>query len=109
MALVAAALLGAPILAVAVPYATLVLAYQLPLRSIAGWDVSYGVYVYAFPVQQLATRYCLAHGLGWAVALGISLVVTVTLAALSWRLIERPALNLKNRLGGSRSAAAVSA
>jgi peptidoglycan/LPS O-acetylase OafA/YrhL len=58
-------------------------------------DLSYGVYIYAFPVQQLLVALGLAvWGVGgYFVA---SVAVTVPLAALSWFLVERPALNLKD-------------
>ncbi len=56
-------------------------------------DYSYGVYIYAFPVQQ-----CLA-----ALIPGISVnrmnvyasLVTLTLAVISWHLVEKPALDRK--------------
>lgn len=58
-------------------------------------DYSYGIYIYAFPVQQLiallvGTRY------GMAGYMALSFVGTFILAALSWHVIEHPALTLKN-------------
>jgi peptidoglycan/LPS O-acetylase OafA/YrhL len=51
-------------------------------------DISYGVYLYAFPVQQVAA------GIGWAFwpSLAISTCVTVALAIASAVWIEKPAL-----------------
>lgn len=88
------------LLAIGVPYVTLVLASRLPgaASNLHGWDLSYGVYVYAYPVQQLVTRSCLSHGLGWPAALFAATVLTLMLAGLSWMLIEKPALRLKGRL-----------
>ena len=82
-----------------VPYAALTLAMQLPARytSLRGVDVSYGVYVYAFPVQQLMSGYCLDRGLGVWVAMAGAAAITLVLAAASWHLIEKPALGLKGR------------
>jgi peptidoglycan/LPS O-acetylase OafA/YrhL len=51
-------------------------------------DLSYGLYVYAFPVQQtLASQ---GHLSFWT-----SLAATLPFAAASWFLVERPALRLK--------------
>ncbi|HEX7638489.1 MAG TPA: acyltransferase, partial [Burkholderiaceae bacterium] len=59
-------------------------------------DYSYGIYIFAFPVQQmLASR---LPGLGpWGVMAGAALPVAV-LAVLSWRLVERRALARKDAL-----------
>jgi peptidoglycan/LPS O-acetylase OafA/YrhL len=58
-------------------------------------DYSYGIYIYAFPMQQLIA---LLVGLRWGFAayIGLTLVSTVVLAALSWHLVERPAMRLKD-------------
>ncbi|HEX8706602.1 MAG TPA: acyltransferase [Myxococcaceae bacterium] len=57
-------------------------------------DFSYGVYIYAFPVQQLVTA-LLGGRTEWWVNAALSLPGVVALAALSWRLVEQPALRLK--------------
>lgn len=87
-------------MAIGVPYAAIVLARRLPRRTtnLRGWDLSYGIYIYAYPIQQLVTRFCLAHGLGWPSALAIETVLVVAMATLSWIVIEKPALSLKNGL-----------
>ena len=56
-------------------------------------DISYGAYLYAFPIQQLV----LDHVHGFAITIGTA--VTLGVAMLSWHLIERPALRLKPRSG----------
>ena len=54
-------------------------------------DISYGCYIYAFPSQQLvATFGGAAHGTYVLVVLAA--VPMVTLAVLSWYVIERPAM-----------------
>jgi peptidoglycan/LPS O-acetylase OafA/YrhL len=54
-------------------------------------DLSYGLYIYSFPLQQwLATQHQLT--------LATSLAATLPFAALSWFLVEKPALRLKKRL-----------
>lgn len=64
-------------------------------------DLSYGVYLYGWPVQQAL------HQL-WPTAsapllLGPALAITLAVAALSWFAVERPALALKARTVGRRS------
>jgi peptidoglycan/LPS O-acetylase OafA/YrhL len=81
------------------PYAVLVVAYRAPLRLEAlarPGDVSYGVYVYAFPVQQTIA-------LTWATVtpmamLVIAAPVTYLLGLVSWRVVESRALALKGRV-----------
>lgn len=60
-------------------------------------DLSYGVYIYAFPLQQLLVIGGLdqLHPLVFAV---IATIVTLPTAALSWTLVEKPAMSLKSRL-----------
>ena len=59
-------------------------------------DYSYGVYIYAFPVQQLA-----AHswsGITPFQDMALALPVTLLFALLSWHLLEKPALALRDRI-----------
>lgn len=81
-----------------VAYACLWLGKALPASRIGRThDLSYGIYIYAFPVQQCVTlRY--GDRLPVGVAIALSIALTVPLAALSWFLVERPALQLKGRL-----------
>lgn len=67
------------------------------MRSAGRWgDISFGVYIYAFPVQQ--TLIWLAKGrVHWALLAAACVAVTVVLALLSWHLIEKRALHLKPR------------
>jgi peptidoglycan/LPS O-acetylase OafA/YrhL len=62
---------------------------SLALRN----DLSYGMYLYAFPVQQ--TVIAMAAIAGFWGTMGLALAITAALALLSWRFIERPALRLK--------------
>ncbi len=59
------------------------------------WDISYGVYLYGWPVQQ-ALQALYPAVPGWLM-LGPALAVTCVMAAASWLLVERPALDLKSR------------
>jgi peptidoglycan/LPS O-acetylase OafA/YrhL len=57
-------------------------------------DLSYGVYIYGFPVQQIIA---LAGGVRWGVGAyaALSVISTLPLAAASWWWIEKPALRWK--------------
>jgi peptidoglycan/LPS O-acetylase OafA/YrhL len=78
------------------PFVVLMIAYRtsqwfrLPQRF---GDYSYGVYILAFPIQQ-AISHWIAPASGWAM-FAIAMPITLALAALSWHLIEAPALTLK--------------
>ena len=56
-------------------------------------DYSYGIYIYAFPVQQTLVSFWPQMPL--PAYLLSTLAITVALAALSWHFVEKPALKLK--------------
>lgn len=58
-------------------------------------DLSYGMYIFAFPVQQMIVE--IGRGREWAFAmyLGLSFLITGAMAYLSWHLVEKPALRFK--------------
>ncbi|WP_347754331.1 acyltransferase [Agrococcus sp. ProA11] len=66
-------------------------------------DLSYGTYIYAFPVQQLLAS-AGVHELGVPLYVAASIGVTLAAAAASWFLIERHALKLKPRRRASAGA-----
>jgi peptidoglycan/LPS O-acetylase OafA/YrhL len=81
-------------------YVILFAAYRLPhvnLDKIG--DISYGVYIYAWPIQQLVW-YPGQGGLRNAV---YSSAIVIPLAYLSWKLIEKPALNARRFLPSKHS------
>jgi peptidoglycan/LPS O-acetylase OafA/YrhL len=83
--------LGLPALAVVVYWA----AHNAPRRS-RDDDPSYGIYVFAFPIQQgLAAAGLIAFG--WAPYVVTSLVFAFLAGKASWTLIERPFLGAKRR------------
>ncbi len=65
-------------------------------------DISYGVYIYAFPVQQLLVLTGI-HERGLLLYDVVALACTVPLATASWLLVERPIMR-RARRGTSRSA-----
>jgi peptidoglycan/LPS O-acetylase OafA/YrhL len=80
------------ICAVAGSYAVVALAYLWrPLHSSSDSDYSYGVYIYAFPAQQLVYH---LTGSGWVLNIALALPATVVLAAFSWHFVEKPAMRL---------------
>lgn len=74
------------------PFAVLMLwlGAVLPTRIGVRNDVSYGVYIYAFPVQQLLVVFGFSAlgGAEWSAV--VALALTVPLAFASWRWVERP-------------------
>jgi peptidoglycan/LPS O-acetylase OafA/YrhL len=82
-----------------VPYMVMFLVY-VPMPALSEWlethvgDISYGIYLYAFPIQQ-AVVYLADNKMNFALFNIITFVITVFLAYLSWRFVEKPALKLK--------------
>jgi len=65
-------------------------------------DLSYGTYLFAFPIQQSLMALGIGQ-LGFAAFVFASVVLTLMMAFLSWHLIEKPALALKQSLPFLRS------
>ena len=88
-------------LSLALPYLLLYAAYTFKGFILAFnrlGDYSYGIYIYAFLVQQTIVH--MVPGISIAALMASSAAVTLTLAVLSWHLIEKRALALKSwRLG----------
>jgi peptidoglycan/LPS O-acetylase OafA/YrhL len=91
-----------PVLA-AVPlaYLALWLGARLPLREVARTtDLSYGMYIYAFPVQQLLVVLGTTQ-LGVGAYVLLSVLGTVPFAVASWLLIEQPAMRARRWVGSA--------
>jgi peptidoglycan/LPS O-acetylase OafA/YrhL len=58
-------------------------------------DLSYGVYIFAWPLMQVGAAAGL-HNLGWFVYHLVIVAVVHVFAFGSWHLIEKPAMSLKN-------------
>lgn len=85
-------LVAAPFVAyVCIGVGALIKDRRLSLRN----DFSYGLYIYAFPVQQMLAVAGLAI-LGPIPFAAVALVMSLPIAALSWFVIEKPALSLKD-------------
>jgi peptidoglycan/LPS O-acetylase OafA/YrhL len=86
------------ILPLALPYVVLYLAHRLPFEKVEQWgDFSYGIYIYAFPIQQ-----CLAlanfQRFGFAAFLLTSVVLALVAGMASWFALERPVMEWARNL-----------
>ena len=80
---------------IALTYAFLWIAFVLPFeRFDRKGDFSYGTYIYAFPVQQGMALLDIQEG-GFGLYFISSVLLTLVLAFLSYRLVEAPCLRLK--------------
>lgn len=91
---------GFAIYFVVMPYLIYSLAFSGPfIKMPFGMDVSYGVYIYAFPIQQTIVHlFGAAIGPYWLTVTALPL--TVVMAVLSWFLVEKKALALKDTVSG---------
>lgn len=88
---------GAQLTAPAIAYVLLWVGSVVPSpRLVHRHDISYGVYIYAFPVQQLLVLTGI-HTVNLALYDVVALACTVPLATASWLLIERPVMRRARR------------
>lgn len=90
--------LFAPVANIAVAYCTMWLAF-IPDTKCLNWtrsapDYSYGIYIYAFPIQQalISTTPTMSQATNFI----FGLTLAMAFAAMSWHLIEQPALSYKS-------------
>lgn len=106
VALLSATPLYTAALYVVTAWGTLVIALAPALtrfRTEPPSDLSYGIYLYGWPVQQ--AFFALFPGVGIITAFWPGLAITALVAWLSWHLVEKPAMDLKRRLmGGPKGA-----
>jgi peptidoglycan/LPS O-acetylase OafA/YrhL len=84
--------------ALPVAYASIYLGLQNPgkIKPIRDRDLSYGIYLYGWPVQQTIAG-LMPYGRIWYVNFGTSFIVTACIAWLSWTLVESKALARKGQ------------
>jgi peptidoglycan/LPS O-acetylase OafA/YrhL len=79
----------------AYPLICLATAQRFHLSSLKKFgDISYGMYLYGWPVEQVA-RALLGHGAPWWAIFGTALPAAAVLGFVSWHLVEKRALRLK--------------
>ncbi len=79
------------------PYLVIYLSILKPKIQISKiGDFSYGLYIYAFPVQQLLAYY-FRDNLNIYFYIILSIIITLILAIFSWFFVEKPFLSLKNK------------
>lgn len=84
---------------IALPYLLFYIAYRRPIlqdtmRKLG--DLSYGTYLFAFPIQQSLVSLTNKSINVWVLAITAA-TISLGLAWLSWRYIEKPAIKIKNR------------
>lgn len=83
-------------------YLMMYLGVALPFASVGRRnDISYGMYIYAFPVQQFIALTIGPSLSVWLFAL-VAVVTTVPFAWASWLLVERPAMTLRRAFETNR-------
>ena len=89
------ALTASGILCPLIAYPMVWLGYHLPFQRVGSRnDYSYGLYIYAYPVQQLLAIWGVIRW-GFFPYFGLALAITFPLAIASWWAIEKHALKLK--------------
>jgi len=80
------------------PYLVICLSILLPLSWFSKYgDFSYGIYIYAFPVQQVLAMYYPHFGPKRMMLLAF--LITLVISIFSWHFVEKPALSLKKKMG----------
>ena len=76
-------------------YGTLYVGLKVKLPMIRHTDLSYGLYLYGWPAQQLAWMLPIGKSVAGNIVIGTA--IALACATLSWFVVERPALRLKKR------------
>jgi len=82
------------------PYLIFMLAFckKFKMNRIGQYgDFSFGIFLYAFPIQQLIV-YFFHKDIGVLSMIVLSFVFTAPFAILSWKFIEKPALGLRKKI-----------
>jgi len=100
LALAAVTPLRYPAAFVTIPYLVLYAA-QFPVQGLHRFgmygDFSYGMYIYSYPIEQMIVFFW-QDGRSIPVMCALSLILAVFVAFVSWNLLEKRALGLKNCL-----------
>lgn len=89
------------------PYLVLYVALRCPVVSLEKiGDLSYGTYLFAFPIQQSLVS-IFGASVGPLRLTAAAIPVTLAMAFLSWRLVERPSLRWRGRMDDGRPVVAI--
>lgn len=82
------------------PYWAICFAWKAPtfFKKFKGFDYSYGIYIYAWPIQQLVAMGSDKYSLSFESTLAFAAMLTIAVAAISWHWVEQPALALKPKI-----------
>ena len=70
---------------------------NIRLPNLARWgDLSYGIYIWAFPIQQTVTA-MLGTAITWYWSIAISLPIAVLFALASWHIVEKPCQKFRRK------------
>ncbi|MGL5665408.1 MAG: acyltransferase family protein [Shewanella sp.] len=89
--------IGQLVYMLALPFVLIYFGLHINLRLKVRADISYGVYIYGWPVSQIIVFYSVKNGfaLNPMMLSILTLMVTMPIAYLSWKVVEAPALKLK--------------
>ncbi|MCX7284556.1 MAG: acyltransferase [Novosphingobium sp.] len=85
-------------LAILAPYPIIVFGYEAPkwFKDLAKrGDVSYGVYIYGWPIQQAVWTVGSGASTHWLINCSISIPLAILLGVISWNMVEKPALKYR--------------
>ncbi|MDE1138207.1 MAG: hypothetical protein PW999_00845 [Paraburkholderia tropica] len=84
---------------VSAPFVLIYVAKYLPRLPFFKRDISYGVYLFAWPIQEAIVAQFIAHGrhASSIEVFAIAMPITLGVAIVSAIMVEEPALKLKNR------------
>lgn len=85
---------------IALPFAVIFVCQHFPWSKKINQDYSYGVYIFAWPIQQIVMWHCTQNEIDLP-PLGlfaVSGLLTFALAVASWHLIEKPSMDARKKL-----------
>ena len=83
--------------AVFIAYCILIVGDSKSIVNLKGFDLSYGLYLYAFPVQQFIL-YMAGYEINVWIHILLTTIFTLVFAWLSWTFVEKPLLKMKSKV-----------
>jgi peptidoglycan/LPS O-acetylase OafA/YrhL len=79
-------------------YCFLIIGTRKAVINFKNYDLSYGLYLYAFPIQQLVLLW-FGYNINVWLHILLSTFFSLFFAFLSWKFVEKPFLKMKNKIG----------